>query len=276
MEIIETPEFQIFLASELLDTGASWTTVTPPGFWMGILLEGQVWVHQGAQGEGPWVSGGSAIFASDAEIETCHRALSGGRMSAVFLRLNPDAAVDLLGPDGVDRFAGQDHRSLPDLARTIAWQMQGCRLQGHARRLYLRGKALEMAALGINPADGQDASIHLSPREIQALYLARDGMLANLGHTPAIADLARQAGMSMTLFGQGFRVLFDDSPYAWLKSQRLERARMLLETRGLAVSDAARQVGYQAQHFSVEFRKRFGIAPSCIKPQRGNSRTVAR
>ncbi|WP_213978658.1 helix-turn-helix domain-containing protein, partial [Serratia marcescens] len=64
---------------------------------------------------------------------------------------------------------------------------------------------------------------------------------------------------------QGFRQLFGASVFGLLQEHRLQTAWRLLSEQDLHVSTVAWQVGYTPAHFSVAFRKRFGVMPCDVK-----------
>lgn len=265
MEIIEAPGLQVFLAHERIERGSVWDSVTAPGYWMGTLLDGEVSVHQSTHPERPW-GGGGALFASDVPVETRHRALSSGQMAAVFVRFDPAVAPQLLGEEAMEAFATPG-AALPDIGRNIAWQMMGCRMEGAARRLYIGAKALELAAHVLAPVSRGHDPARLAPREIRLLHEACAILDAELHDPPALPDLARRIGLNVTRLNQGFRMLFGQPPYAWLKARRLDRAKALIESGRMSIGEVARLVGYQPQHFATEFRTRFGTTPSALRPR---------
>lgn len=91
---------------------------------------------------------------------------------------------------------------------------------------------------------------------------------------PTINQLAREAGMSPSKFKTDFRKLFGLPVYQYYQRSRMNHARRLLETRQMTIKEAGMQVGYtNLSHFSVAFRKEFGLLPSEIlqKKQEGRS-----
>ena len=52
------------------------------------------------------------------------------------------------------------------------------------------------------------------------------------------------------------------APYQFVKTMRLDRARVLILEEGLGVGEAARAVGYPSlSHFINEFKRHFGVTP---------------
>lgn len=80
---------------------------------------------------------------------------------------------------------------------------------------------------------------------------------------PTINELAREAGMSPSKFKTDFRQMFGLPVYQYYQRNRMLQARRLLETNQMTIKEAGMQVGYtNLSHFSVAFRKEFGLLPS--------------
>ncbi len=79
----------------------------------------------------------------------------------------------------------------------------------------------------------------------------------------AIADLARQVGMSASSFHKHFKTITSTTPLQYQKELRLLEARQLLRTGGASVTTAAFDVGYESpSQFSREYARKFGVPPS--------------
>jgi AraC-like DNA-binding protein len=80
-----------------------------------------------------------------------------------------------------------------------------------------------------------------------------------------ITTLASEAGMSVSTFHGHFKAVTSSPPLRYLKSIRLQKARMLMAHEGLTASIAAREVGYEsASQFSREFKRYFGNTPAAV------------
>ncbi|MEC3980822.1 GlxA family transcriptional regulator [Amycolatopsis sp. H20-H5] len=75
-----------------------------------------------------------------------------------------------------------------------------------------------------------------------------------LGRPLAVADMAQHIGYSQRSFGRHFRDQVGTSPWQWLTRRRVERARLLLETSDLPISQIAQRCGFESV---VSFRRRF-------------------
>lgn len=79
----------------------------------------------------------------------------------------------------------------------------------------------------------------------------------------SIQDLALFAGLSLSSFKRKFKAVFDTSPTQYIKGKRLEKAKTLLSTTNLRISDIAYDCGFNdIGYFSKTFHAAFDCAPS--------------
>jgi AraC family transcriptional regulator len=78
--------------------------------------------------------------------------------------------------------------------------------------------------------------------------------------------LARMASYSPWHFIRAFRAAYQETPHAYLIDQRLLRARRLLRTSPLAISEIAMASGFENRcAFSRLFRERFGVTAHALR-----------
>jgi AraC-like DNA-binding protein len=81
--------------------------------------------------------------------------------------------------------------------------------------------------------------------------------------TLRVSELAKVAAMSESSFHKHFKDVTGTTPLQFQKDLRLIQAKVLLTQRKNTVSDAAFAVGYESPaHFSRDYSRRFGLAPS--------------
>jgi AraC-like DNA-binding protein len=115
----------------------------------------------------------------------------------------------------------------------------------------LRSDAAAVVRRAVSP-DGTAATIE------RAMSFIRDNAARRL----SVEAVARHVAMSPSHFAHRFRAVARVSPMRYLKQVRLNHARALMLSRGVAVGEAAFQVGYEsASHFTRDFRAFFGAAP---------------
>lgn len=84
----------------------------------------------------------------------------------------------------------------------------------------------------------------------------------------SVAELAELCGISEVYFRRLFVPLFGVAPKEYIIQKRIEYAKSLLSAESFEVSEVARLCGYEEPcHFSREFSRRVGVAPSLYGKQ---------
>jgi AraC-like DNA-binding protein len=98
------------------------------------------------------------------------------------------------------------------------------------------------------------------------LRRARDLMDREYARPLDVAALARAALMSSAHFSRKFRATYGETPYAYLMTRRIERAKALLRGGELSVTDVCRAVGCTSLgSFSARFTKLAGDTPTAYR-----------
>jgi AraC-like DNA-binding protein len=85
----------------------------------------------------------------------------------------------------------------------------------------------------------------------------------NYGAEIAVADLARDAGMSVPSYHVHFRDLTGSSPMQYVKAMRLHEARLMIARQSGTISKVSASVGYVSPaQFSRDFKRYFGRTAS--------------
>ena len=78
-----------------------------------------------------------------------------------------------------------------------------------------------------------------------------------------VAALARAALMSTAHFSRQFRAAYGETPYSYLMTRRIERAKALLRGGDLSVTEVCLEVGCTSLgSFSARFTEIVGVTPS--------------
>src|SRR3954447_15079071 len=86
-----------------------------------------------------------------------------------------------------------------------------------------------------------------------------------------VAPLARVALMSPGHFSRSFRAAFGETPYSYLMTRRIERAKALLRRGDLTVTEVCFAVGASSLgSFSSRFTELVGESPSSYRARRHN------
>ena len=167
-----------------------------------------------------------------------------------------------------DGFATHVPQVLSPELRMIGHQILNCPLEGPVRRLYMESKALEILAFQLDSLRSSKPreSVARSKDECNRLEEARRIIEREFVDPPSLMTLARRVGLNDFKLKRGFRELYQTTVFGYVRTLRMEKAWMMLETGELNVSEVALATGYICfGHFAEAFRKRFGITPRDFK-----------
>ena len=103
----------------------------------------------------------------------------------------------------------------------------------------------------------------VAPDERGRLARLLDFIRAHLAETHTVHSLAARAAMSTRTLQREFAQATGRAPYAWIVSERLERAKELLESTRLSAQAIAARVGMgSAESLRHHFRMRLGTTPA--------------
>ncbi|WP_368498075.1 helix-turn-helix domain-containing protein [Herbiconiux sp. A18JL235] len=102
--------------------------------------------------------------------------------------------------------------------------------------------------------------------ELRLLRRARDRMDREFAHPLDVAALARTALMSQAHFSRRFREAYSETPYSYLMTRRIERAKALLRAGDLTVRDVCFAVGCTSLgSFTTKFTELVGESPAAYR-----------
>lgn len=102
--------------------------------------------------------------------------------------------------------------------------------------------------------------------DLARLRRARDLMDREYARPLDVAELARAALMSPAHFSRQFRAAYGETPYAYLMTRRIERAKALLRSGELSVTDVCLAVGCTSLgSFSARFTQVVGETPTAYR-----------
>jgi len=105
------------------------------------------------------------------------------------------------------------------------------------------------------------------------LRAARDLLDRAYAEPLDLAALAARAGYSRYHFARTFRAAYGDTPGRYLTRRRVERARDLLRTTNLTVTEVCHLVGFTSLgSFSARFKALVGVSPSAYQRAAGPAR----
>lgn len=129
---------------------------------------------------------------------------------------------------------------------------------GDPDRLYVETLCMA-AAIEILHAEQPVRGGELSPRQLRAVL---DTIEAGLSGTMTIADLAKVTGLSRFHFTRAFKRATGQSPYHYILTQRIARARQILLASDTPIETVAVLVGFASgAQFSRAFHRSTGERP---------------
>ena len=106
----------------------------------------------------------------------------------------------------------------------------------------------------------------MNPEDLVRLRQARDRMDRDYAQPLDVPALAAAAFMSAGHFSRSFRAAFGETPYSYLMTRRIERAKALLRRGDLTVTEVCFAVGCTSLgSFSSRFTELVGETPSAFR-----------
>ena len=183
-------------------------------------------------------------------------------------------SLETLDRFDIDLFGSQRDRSesvgkcrVTPAARGLATELLRPEVSDQVRQLRAEALVLELLAEFKTTAPScRTGGALQTATALAAVRRARDIIAADPAMPHSLVSLADAAGISVTTLKRDFQRAFGTSPIAFLRKQRLELGRSLIESQGLSVSSAAYACGYDHPgNFTQAFRRHFGFAPSSLR-----------
>lgn len=138
------------------------------------------------------------------------------------------------------------------------------------RYMYLYSKAFEMVAVFLKEKQaelvGKQSKIKLTDDDVKKIKEARQIVEGNIAEPYSIDELSRLVGLNTFKLKCGFKELYQNTVFGYLRECRMKKARRCLSCSNCTVLEVANIVGYSnPSHFSVAFRKQYGINPSELR-----------
>ncbi|MCF6404712.1 AraC family transcriptional regulator [Chitinophaga filiformis] len=149
-------------------------------------------------------------------------------------------------------------------------EIRRCQFTGGVKKLFLQSKALELLALQCEQYERVEQvrvdAVPISAADREKIHYAKDLLLKSMQNPPSLAELSRSAGLNEFKLKNGFRQVFDNTVFGYLNDHRMDYARKMIVTQEYSLTEIAEQLGFSSiQHFSLAFKKKFGVSPSKIK-----------
>lgn len=126
---------------------------------------------------------------------------------------------------------------------------------------------------GTKEAEKEISESHLEDRDKQFLKQLQAIIQKNLSDSEfGVEDMGQQIGLSRVQLYRKVKAMTGSSVVDLLRKARLAKARRLLETRSMSVSEVAYEVGFSApSYFTKCFKEEYGMLPGDVGNVLGNN-----
>ena len=139
-------------------------------------------------------------------------------------------------------------------------------LLARIENLLKQRKLLKKLFQGSQVAEQEIAESHLEDRDKQFLKQLHAIIQQNLSDSEfSVEDIGKQIGLSRVQLYRKVKAMTGSSVVDLLRKARLAKAKRLLETRSMSVSEVAYDVGFSApSYFTKCFKEEYGILPGDV------------
>lgn len=166
---------------------------------------------------------------------------------------------------------GERNERLTHLAGLLEAEMTS---PGFGSHLMLDG-LVRAIAMVLAQTDGDEAArtaerIHMTPAKLRRVV---DFIEANLENDIGLSEIAGAAELSAFHFSRVFKLTTGETPYHYLRSRRIERARKMLLHGDVPLAELSLACGFANQsHFTAAFTREIGMSPGRFRRQASGAR----
>lgn len=142
-----------------------------------------------------------------------------------------------------------------------------CEERGSMRSLLIQSRTLELLALQVKQfAQDPHAVIAVKNDDKDKLHQLKAYLDEHFLEDLSLTQLAKISLLNEFKLKSGFKAVFNTTVFGYIRNLRMQYAKRLLCDMNLQVAEVAMITGYEhTQHFSIAFKKHFGISPSALK-----------
>ncbi|MDC6405245.1 MULTISPECIES: helix-turn-helix domain-containing protein [Maribacter] len=183
--------------------------------------------------------------------------------------------------NGVNLFFYKANYSL-DIAKCIE-EIKQCELSGFPRSVFIEGKCYEIVAHHlrqyVDDSSDPDNRKILRQATVKKLEEAAEIISSELDQVDNIIALAKRVGLNQNTLQNGFQHLYGMSVNNYIRNERMEMAKGLMERTDLNITEITYKIGINSRsYFSKLFKERYAMTPTQylkkLKPQKERSKTT--
>ena len=132
-----------------------------------------------------------------------------------------------------------------------------------------QSKILELIYNEFSRLKCPNKNVILDEVDKNALQKARQILSKDIKNPPSIKELSKQVRLNEFKLKVGFKSLFGQTPYEFLREERMKRALAMLQGSELNIAEISAATGFKNQsHFSKLFCDYYGTAPKNLMKNR--------
>ena len=224
-------------------------------------------------------SGCFEIFKGDFDIPVKQKMKKNSPYRIVSLMFEPWAFSEMTGkkPEEIFRLnlGLPSGKKMPKALKTAAEQLGFVKQNNVSERLFREAKALEIMSYKLGQLEKlKEENINYKRSYVERIYHAAEILEKNFVDPPGIFDIANTVGLNHNKLINGFKDVYELTPFEYLSKKRLHKAAELIKKDEYKITDAAFGVGYyNLSHFAKIFKKEFGLNPSEYKKNVSEAKT---
>lgn len=181
--------------------------------------------------------------------------------------------------NGIQQFYYKSYFSL-EISKFIEEFIE-CDHSGFMKQVYQEGKAYEILTHQlkqyIDDLNEPDKRIILRKATIDSIEKAVSIIKEEIERTESIVDIAKRVGLNQNTLQNGFQQLYKTSVNQFIRNHRIEKAKELLETSDLNITEITYKVGINSRsYFSKLFKKQYGVNPKKYLDQVRNKKDTSK
>lgn len=158
-----------------------------------------------------------------------------------------------------------DITEVSPLLKAVAKSIIFCQYSEPRRSLFIKAKAYEILNYAFSEhlmANISSNKSVLQPNEIKKMMDIRQYISSHIETPPSLHELSRFSGINDFKLKAGFKEMFGTTIYGYIQSEKMSKAKQMLETGNYSVSEVAWDIGYtNVSHFITAFKKNYKVTP---------------
>jgi len=139
--------------------------------------------------------------------------------------------------------------------------------KGMLRLLLIEGQVYQVLSLHMQQhnkaVNNKPVSRSLTKSELKTIREFGNTITSNVSFDYSLEQLALESGLSQAKLQEGFKLLYARTVTEYIRHVRLEKARDLINTSDLNISEIVYSIGFSSRsYFSKIFKKKYKMSPS--------------